>query len=108
LHELLSYLAERGVATILTMAQTGVLGPSMTSPVDVSYLADTVVLLRYFENDARLQKAISILKKRSSLHQDTIHELELGPNGIHVGKALKSMRGLMTGIPLRADEDPGA
>jgi circadian clock protein KaiC len=100
MHELLSYLAERGVATVLTMAQTGILGSNMASPVDVSYLADTVILLRYYEVEARLQKAISILKKRSGFHQDTIHKLEFGPKGLRVGQALTSMRGVMTGSPI--------
>jgi circadian clock protein KaiC len=100
MHELLSYLAEHGVATILTMAQTGVLGSNMSAPVDVSYLADTIILLRYFEAGARLQKAISVLKKRSGAHRHTIHELEFGADGIRVGNALTSMRGVMTGVPV--------
>jgi len=100
MHELLSYLAEKGVATLLTMAQTGIMGSSMTSPVDVSYLADTIILFRYFEVQARLRKAISVLKKRSGSHQDTIHTLDLGSHGIEIGDALTSMRGVMTGVPV--------
>jgi circadian clock protein KaiC len=99
MHELLSYLGAHGVATVMTMAQTGILGSAMSSPVDVSYLADTIILLRYFETEARLQKAISILKKRSGPHEETIRSLELGKQGVRVGAALAGMRGVLTGMP---------
>lgn len=101
LHELLSYLSERGVASILTLAQTGLIGPNMQSPVDLSYLADTIVLLRYFEAEGRLRKAISVLKKRSGQHEDTIRELELFGGGMRIGPPLRHMRGVLAGSPVQ-------
>ncbi len=99
MHELLAFLAERGVASILTMAQSGVMSAAMTSPVDLSYLADTIMLLRYFEFEGRLRKAISVLKKRSGAHEETIRAFELGAGGIHVGAPLVQMQGVLTGTP---------
>jgi circadian clock protein KaiC len=98
MHELLSYLRQRGVLTILVVSQHGFLG-SMTAPVDVSYLADTVVMTRYFEAKGRVRKAISVVKKRSGRHEDTIREFALGADGIRVGPALDSFHGVMTGVP---------
>jgi circadian clock protein KaiC len=98
MHELLSYLRQSGVLTILVVAQHGFLG-SMTSPVDVSYLADTVVLMRYFESKGRVRKAIAAVKKRSGRHEDTIREFVLGASGIQVGPALKEFHGVLTGVP---------
>lgn len=107
MHELLAYLAERGVATVLTMAQSGVIG-QMKSFVDVSYLADTVLLLRYFEANGRIRKVISVVKKRSGHHDDALRELSLGKDGITVGGPLKGMRGVLTGVPsLLAEQDEG-
>ncbi|HEX6272376.1 MAG TPA: ATPase domain-containing protein, partial [Polyangiaceae bacterium] len=83
MHELLSYLSDHGVASLMTMAQTGLVG-QMTSTVDVSYLADTLVLFRYYEMKGQLQKAISVLKKRSGFHEGTIRNLSLGREGITV------------------------
>ena len=99
MHEMLSFLAERGVTTILTLAQSGILG-SMKSPVDISYLADTVLLLRHFEAEGRVRKAISALKKRSGWHEDTIRELVLRPSGIAVGPPLADFHGVLTGTPM--------
>lgn len=98
MHELLSLLAQRGVTTIIVMAQHGLLGTMMT-PVDVSYLADTVLLLRYFEAEGRIRKAISVVKKRSGPHEDTIRELTLSRHGIQVGAPLVSFSGVLTGVP---------
>jgi circadian clock protein KaiC len=98
IHELLSYLAERGVATLLTMTQSGLIG-TMSSPVDVSYLADTILMFRYFEDRGRVRKAISVVKKRSGAHEDTIRELVLGRGGIHLGEPLSDMRGILSGTP---------
>jgi circadian clock protein KaiC len=98
LHEMLSFLSERGAATILTMAQTGLVG-SLSSPIDVSYLTDTIFLLRYFEAAGRVRKAISIVKKRSGRHEDTIRALELGPRGIELGPPLAGMRGVLGNDP---------
>ncbi len=98
LHELMSYLRQRGVVTILVLAQSGMLG-AMTSPVDVSYLADTVVVLRYFEALGRVGKAVSVLKKRSGEHEDAIRELTLGPGGPKIGAPLDHLQGVMNGVP---------
>ena len=72
----------------------------MNAPVDVSYLADTVVLLRYFESAGRIRKALSVLKKRSGAHEETIRDLVLDSKGLHVGPPLESMRGILTGSPV--------
>jgi circadian clock protein KaiC len=98
LHELLSYLRQQGVLAIMVVAEHGFLGP-MKGPVDVSYLADTVVLTRYFEAAGRVRKALSVVKKRSGVHEDTIRELTLGRGGVRVGEPLTEFRGVMTGTP---------
>lgn len=99
LHELLGFLSERQVASVVTMAQAGLIGANMVSPVDISYLADTVVLLRYFESKGRVKKAISVLKKRAGAHEDSIRELSFGSDGISVGPPLSDMHGVLTGVP---------
>ncbi len=98
LHELLAYLGQQGVATILTLAQHGFIG-TMQSPVDVSYLADTVLLFRYFEYKGEIRQALSVLKKRSGRHERAIRELRFGPNKISVGEPLTDFRGVLTGVP---------
>ena len=98
LHELLSYLNQRGVVTIMVLAQQGLIGP-MGSPVEVSYLADTVMLMRYFESRGAIRKAVSVIKKRSGAHETTIRELTLTGSGIEVGPPLASFEGVMTGVP---------
>jgi circadian clock protein KaiC len=97
MHELLSYLNQRGVLSILVMSQHGMLG-QMSTPVDVTYLADTVVLMRFYEMQGAVHKALSVLKKRTGPHESTIRELTLGP-GIRVGEPLTNFRGVMTGVP---------
>ena len=99
MHELLTYLNQRGVVTILVMAQHGFMGTAMDSPVDVSYLADTVVLLRYFEAVGAIRRAVSVVKKRTGAHEDTIRELRLSTGGITVGKPLSEFHGVLTGVP---------
>jgi circadian clock protein KaiC len=99
MHELLSYAGARGVATVLTLAQSGVMN-QMHSPVDVSYLADTVLLLRYFEAEGRVRKALSVLKKRSGRHEDTIREMRFDATGIHLSAPLVAFRGVLTGVPV--------
>lgn len=99
LHELLSYLGQHDVATILVFAQFGLIGATMVSPVDVSYLADSVLLLRYYEAKGRINKAISVVKKRSGEHENAIREFSMGKNGLHVGEALEHYRGVLSGIP---------
>jgi circadian clock protein KaiC len=98
LHELLSYLNQKGVCSIMILAQHGLVG-SMGAPVDVSYLADTVLLTRFFEARGALKKAVSVVKKRSGAHEDTIRELSMSHGGIHVGEALTRFEGVMTGVP---------
>jgi circadian clock protein KaiC len=97
-HELLSYLGNLGVATLMVMVQHGLTG-TMHAPVDVSYLADTLVLLRYFEAEGRVRKAISVLKKRSGAHEDAIRELSLDSRGVHVGAPLTQFAGVLSGVP---------
>jgi circadian clock protein KaiC len=104
MHELLTYLNQHGVVTLLIMAQHGFLG-SMSSPVDVSYLADTVVMLRYFEAAGAIRRAISVVKKRTGRHEDTIREMRLSASrGVEVGEPLKGFRGVLTGVPVLAEE----
>jgi circadian clock protein KaiC len=98
LHELLSYLRQRGVATIMVVAQHGLVGVT-SAPVDVSYLADTVVVTRFFEAQGRVRKAMSVLKKRSGRHEDTIREFTLGASGFTVGAPLAQFVGVLTGTP---------
>jgi circadian clock protein KaiC len=99
LHELLSYLGQQGVATILTLAQHGFIGTNMQSPVDVSYLADSVLLFRYFEFEGEIRQALSVIKKRSGPHERAIRELKFLRNGITVGESLKEFKGVLTGVP---------
>ena len=98
MHELLSYLGMQGVATFLILAQQGVMGP-MQSDIDVSYLADAIILMRYFEAMGEIRKAISIFKKRSGPHEATIRELQLKPGEIVIGEPLTSFHGVLTGVP---------
>jgi signal transduction histidine kinase/KaiC/GvpD/RAD55 family RecA-like ATPase len=98
LHELLSFLASRGVVTLMVSTQSGLIGNNMSSVVDASYLADNVVLLRFFEAEGRVHQAISILKKRGGRHERTIREFTLD-NGVHVGEPLNYFRGVLTGVP---------
>jgi circadian clock protein KaiC len=98
LHELLSYLNQQGVVTIMVLAQHGLLGP-MGTPIDVSYLADSVVITRYFEAQGSIRKAISIIKKRSGPHELTVRELALTRDGVVVGEPLIEFHGVLTGVP---------
>jgi circadian clock protein KaiC len=98
LHELLSYLRQRGVLTILTVAQAGTIG-QMRSPVDVSYLADTVAMLRFFEVHGEMRKAISVLKRRVGPHARDIRELVMDAQGVRVGARLSGLQGVLTGTP---------
>jgi circadian clock protein KaiC len=107
LHELLSYLALRGVTTIMVVAQHGLVGSNIQTPVDTSYLADSVVLFRYFETDGKVKKAISVVKKRSGRHEENIRELIFGPDGIAVSAPLAGLRGVLTGVPVPAEPNRG-
>ena len=99
LHELLAYLAQRGVTTLITLAQYGLLGTGIAALVDVTYLADTVLLLRYFEASGEIRQAISMVKKRSGGHERAIRELSIGSGGISVGQSLKQFQGILSGQP---------
>jgi len=99
MHELLAYLNERGVATLLVAAQHGMMGSAMAAPVDLSYLADTVILFRFFEANGRVRKAVSVMKKRTGGHETTIREFDVGAHGLRVGEPLTEFHGVMTGVP---------
>jgi circadian clock protein KaiC len=99
MHELLSYLGQLGVVTILVLAQHGMMGPLQT-PLDISYLSDAVLMLRYFEAEGRVRRAISLVKKRSGWHEDTIREFRLSSQGLQVGPPLTGFRGILTGTPV--------
>jgi circadian clock protein KaiC len=99
MHELLSYLNQQGVATLVTLAQHGFIGSNIATPVDVSYLADTVLLFRYFEAAGEIKQAISVVKKRSGSHERTIRELIFGSGAIRVGFPLHEFEGVLTGVP---------
>jgi circadian clock protein KaiC len=99
LHELLAYLSNRGVATFIVVAQNGMMG-AMQSPVDASYLADSIVMLRFFEHAGQVKKAISVLKKRTGAHEESIRELSFDGHGIHLSAPLLQLRGVLTGVPV--------
>jgi len=99
MHELLSYLNQRGVATLLIAAQHGIIGTRMTAPVDVSYLADCVVMLRYFEASGAVRKALSVMKKRTGSHETAIREFGIENNRVRVGEPLVNFHGVLTGVP---------
>ncbi|MFN3878328.1 MAG: ATPase domain-containing protein [Brevundimonas sp.] len=98
IHELLQYLNRQGASTYLTVAQHGLVG-DMKAPVDVTYLADTVILLRYFEAAGLVRRAISVIKKRAGGHEKTIREFDIGPDGLTVGEPLYGFRGVLRGVP---------
>jgi circadian clock protein KaiC len=98
LHELLTYLNRRGVVTILLLAQQGVLG-DVENPIDLSFLSDTVLLLRFFEAAGRLRRAVTVIKRRTGAHDTAIHEFRLSGHGIEIGRPLRDLHGIFTGIP---------
>lgn len=98
-HELLGYLNRNGVISMLIVGQYGLVG-TMHAPIDMSYLADSVVLLRYFESGGTVRQAISVLKKRSGNHERTIREYRIGPGGLVLGRPLMEFRGVLTGVPV--------
>jgi circadian clock protein KaiC len=100
LHELLSYLGHAGVATLLVGAHQGLIGGPMVTPVDASYLADAVILLRYFEMRGEVRQAISVVKKRGGAHERTIREFKMLDGRISIGQPLRDFRGVLTGVPI--------
>jgi circadian clock protein KaiC len=99
MHELMTYLGQRSVVTLLVGVQQGMLGGNMSTTVDASYLADNVVLLRYFEALGEVQQAISVFKKRGSRHERAIRKFSITPNGVEIGPQLKHFHGVLTGVP---------
>jgi circadian clock protein KaiC len=99
MHELLQYLNRQGAATFMTVAQHGLVG-DMKAPVDVTYLADTVVLLRYFEAVGSVRRAMSIIKKRTGMHESTIREYRIGNGGLIIGDPLEGFQGVLRGVPV--------
>jgi circadian clock protein KaiC len=113
MHELLLYLNRKGAATFMTVAQHGLVG-DMQAPVDITYLADTVILLRYFEALGKVRRAISIIKKRTGSHESTIREYKISGSGMTIGEPLETFQGVLRGVPtylgasnpLLGDESP--
>jgi circadian clock protein KaiC len=99
LHELLTFLGHKGVVTFLLVAQHGLIG-QMDTPVDTTYLADAVILFRYFEAMGEVRQALSVVKKRSGRHERTIRELSLGESGVRLGEPLREFQGVLTGVPV--------
>jgi circadian clock protein KaiC len=106
IHELLQYLNRQGATTFLTVAQHGLVGV-MNTPVDVTYLADTVILLRFFEAIGRVRRAISAVKKRTGPHEDTIREYRIGQSGFTLGEPLVQFQGILRGVPALVGRGPG-
>ena len=103
MHELLQYLNRRGAATFMTVAQHGLVG-DMKAPVDVTYLADTVILLRYFEALGTVRRAMSIIKKRTGMHESTIREFRIDDRGLTIGEPLDGFQGILRGVPVYIGE----
>ncbi len=103
LHELLAYLGSRGVTTLMIVGQQGIVGSHMPTPVDASYLADSIVLFRFFELQGEVRKAISVTKKRGGSHENTIRELTIDAGGVRVGDPLSKFQGVLTGVPMLPD-----
>jgi circadian clock protein KaiC len=99
LHELLAFLGQHSVATLLVGTHQGLIGSDMQAPVDATYLADTVILLRYYETGGEVRQTISVMKQRGGHHERTIREFEMSNSRIHVGGVLKHFRGVLTGTP---------
>jgi circadian clock protein KaiC len=106
MHELLQFCNRSGATTILTVAQHGLLG-EMKAPIDLTYLADTVILLRYFEMLGEVRRAVSVVKKRTSAHENTIREYELTGDGVKVGPPLRNLHGVLRGVPTHVDGGHG-
>lgn len=104
-HELLAYLAQKSVTTVLTLAQHGLMGPGVASAADLSYIADTVVLLRFFEAYGEIRRAVSVVKRRTGDHGRTVRELRIAPGGFEVGEVLSEFQGIFTGVPSYAGKE---
>ncbi|HEX6574483.1 MAG TPA: ATPase domain-containing protein, partial [Gemmatimonadaceae bacterium] len=98
-HELLSFLSNHGVTCIMTLVQHGIFGNPVDEAAEVSYLADTVILMRYFEVNGTVRQAVSVVKKRSGDHERTIRECKVAKGGLNVGAPLREFQGVLTGVP---------
>jgi len=107
LHELLAYLNQQGIVTIMVLAQQGLIG-TMQSTVDLTYLADTVVLMRFFETRGQVRQALSVIKKRNGNHERTIREVSVGNEGLILGEPLRELQGVLSGVPSFIASDPVA
>jgi circadian clock protein KaiC len=99
MHELLTFLNQRGVVTFVVLTVSGMIGTQISVPIDLTYLSDNVLVLRFFEARGRLRKALSVVKKRSGKHEDTIHELTFSPTGLSLSASLSDFHGIMSGVP---------
>jgi circadian clock protein KaiC len=99
MHEILTYLNQQNVLTFLILTQSGMIG-NMQNPLDLTYLSDSVLLLRYFEMDGQIRRAVSMIKKRTGQHETSIREFAISEGGIKVGPALEGFRGVLTGVPV--------
>jgi circadian clock protein KaiC len=106
MHQLLTWLGQHGATTLLVLDQHGLLDAPIVAPLDLSYLADTVLLFRYFEDRGTIRRAVSVIKRRSGPHEHTIREMTLGPTGIVVGAPLTQFRGVLTGVPTYEGDHP--
>jgi circadian clock protein KaiC len=100
MHEMLTYLNQQGVLTFVILAQSGMVGQQMQSPVDMTYLSDAVLLLRFFEAEGEIRRAISVIKKRTGSHESSIREMRIDSGGVRVGEKLDGFRGVLTGTPV--------
>jgi circadian clock protein KaiC len=105
LHELLSYLNNKGVTTMMVVAQGGMFGPPSRTTIDASYLADSVIILRYFEHQGAVKKAISVMKKRTGSHEDSIRQIWFNGDGVHLSEPLLGLRGILMGVPTETNSD---
>jgi circadian clock protein KaiC len=99
MHEILTYLNQQNVLTFLILTQAGMIG-QMQSPVDLTYLSDNVLLMRYFEADGQIRRAVSVIKKRTGQHEPWIREFKISSDGFEVGPKLEGFRGVLTGTPV--------
>jgi circadian clock protein KaiC len=108
LHELLTFLGQRSLLTLLVGVQQGMLGTVASTALDTSYLADNIIMLRYFEADGEIQQAIAVFKKRCGRHERTLRRFALSAKGIEVGHVLREFHGILTGVPKLAPSGAGA
>ncbi len=99
MHEILTYLNQQNVLTVLILTQSGMIG-QMQNPIDLTYLSDTVLLLRYFETESEIRRAVSVIKKRTGRHEPSIREFRIDGDGVQVGPRLDGFRGVLTGTPV--------